>query len=127
VEFQAGVVDQEVLGLAEAERQRDDLLRQQEAGAAFDQANQWRLECIESLEAHLKLHWSQAVLDAASDGHPVAYGTARLQAARNTLIDQIENLAAHPVTSQPEQPADSISDPLFALRELDRAIRKAAE
>jgi conjugative relaxase-like TrwC/TraI family protein len=127
VEFQAGVVDQAVLRLAVAERQRDDLLHQQEAGAAFDQSNQWRLEHIESLEAHLKLHWSQAVLEAARDGHPAAYGIARLEAARNTLIDQIENLTAYRATRQSEQPADSISDPLVALRDLDRAIRKAAE
>jgi hypothetical protein len=71
--------------------------------------------------------WAQAVLDAARDGHPAAYGKARLQAARSTLIDQIEHLAEHPDHPKEEGQASPIPDPLVALRELDQAIKQAVE
>jgi hypothetical protein len=126
IDFHTGVVDQQAQRLDAARRQRHDLLRHQAAGTAFDQTNQWRYDRIEALEAELKLYWTQAVLDAARDGHPAAYGKQRLKDARNTLIDQIENLAAVPAPD-PQQPAQNIADPLVALRDLDRAIREAAE
>jgi conjugative relaxase-like TrwC/TraI family protein len=127
IDFQTGVVGQQAQRLNAARRQRDDLLRQQAAGTAFDQTNQWRHDSIEALDAQLKLYWTQAVLDAARDGHPAAYGKARLQAARHTLIEQIENLASGPAPSQPQEPVGAIADPLLALRDLDRAIKQAAE
>ncbi len=127
VEFQAGVVERETHRLEQAGRRRSDLLRQQTAGEAFDRANQWRTERLQDLDTHLALYWTQAVLDAARDGHPAAYGKHHLQAARHTIIDQIEDLPERSGPSQPEQDPHRIADPLVALRDLDRAIRDAAE
>jgi hypothetical protein len=43
------------------------------------------------------------------------------------LIDQIEGLPERPAPSRPEEEADRVADPLLALRDLERAIRGAAE
>ncbi len=126
-EFQASVVERETQRLADAGGRRHDLLQQQEAGEAFDRANQWRTERVKELDTHLNLYWANAVLDAARDGHPAAYGKQRLQAARNTLIDQIEHLLECPAPRRGEQDAHRIASPLMALGDLDRAIREAAE
>jgi conjugative relaxase-like TrwC/TraI family protein len=127
VEFQAGVVEHQTQRLNQAHSRRHDLLHQQAEGEAFDKANQWRTQQIEALNTELELYWARAVLDAARDGHPAAYGKQRLAYARNTLIDQIENPAAKPAAGPPARTADSIADPLMALRDLDRAIRAVAE
>jgi hypothetical protein len=121
------VVERQTRRLEEAGRRRDDLLRQQAAGEAFDKANRWRAKRVTDLDTHLNLYWAHAVVDAARDGHPAAYGKQRLQTARRTLIDQIEHLAERPAPSQPRQEADRIADPLVALRDLDQTIEQAAE
>src|SRR5579875_1674819 len=67
-----------------------DLHRRPAEGAAFERANQWRDDRIDSLDDQLRISWAEAVLDAARDGYPTAYGTGRRRAARRTLINQIE-------------------------------------
>jgi conjugative relaxase-like TrwC/TraI family protein len=127
IEFQASVVEREAQRLEQAQSRRHGLLYQQAEGEAFDRANQWRAQRIDALNTQLELYWAQAVLDAARDGHPAAYSQQRLAAARNTLIDQIENLAAKPAAGPQAPTADSICDPLIALGDLDRAVRDAVE
>ena len=127
VEFQAGVVERQTQRLNQAQSRRHDLLQRQADGEAFDTANQWRTQRINELNTQLELYWARAVLDAARDGHPAAYGQQRLAVARNTLIDQIENLAAVPPPGPRVRTTDSIADPVMALRDLDRAIRDAVE
>jgi hypothetical protein len=123
MEFQAGVVEHETQRLKQAQGRRHDLHYQRADGEAFDTANHWRTQRIDELNMQLELYWARAVLDAARDGHPAAYGKQRLQSVRNTLIDQIESLAAGPEV----RTADSIADPLMALGDLDRAIRDTVE
>jgi conjugative relaxase-like TrwC/TraI family protein len=127
VDFQTGAVERQAKRLEEAGRQRDDLIRQHAAGEVFDRSNQWRAVRVNDLDTDLNLYWTQAVLDAARDGHPAAYGKQRLLAARHTLIEQIEHLSQRPTPSQQEEPANRIADPLMALRDLDRAIKEAVE
>jgi conjugative relaxase-like TrwC/TraI family protein len=127
VQFQAGVVEREAQRLERARQEHQNLQSQQASGIAFDQANQWRQERIEALEHQLRLYWAKAVLDAARDGYPAAYGKQRLQATRQTIIEEIETLADPPVTRQPLQPGERIEDPLRALADLDRAIVEGSE
>lgn len=126
VRFQAGVVERETERLDTARREHQQLLRRQAAGEAFDQANQWRRDRIDTLEDNLRLYWAQVVLDAARDGHPGAYGKQRLKDARQLIVDQIETLTERPVRGQP-QPERGIDDPLRALVDLDRAISQATK
>jgi conjugative relaxase-like TrwC/TraI family protein len=127
VQFQSGIVEQELERLDSARRQHEELLRQHAAGIAFDRANQWRHDRINHLEHQLDLYWANAVLDAARDGHPVAYGKQRLQAARQTIIEQIETVADRPAHGQPHQPGPQIDDPLRALTNLNRSVQQAAQ
>ena len=127
VEFQAGAVERETQRLEQAESRRDDLLCQHAAGQAFDRTIQWQGQRIKDLDTHLRRYWTQAVLDAARDGHPAAYGTTRLQAARSMLMDHIEHLAERPGHYQEESRDSPIADPLVALRDLDQAIKQAVE
>lgn len=94
------------------------LQRQQAGRNAFDRDNQWRHDCITQLEQTLSRHWTTAVLGAARDGHPNAYGPSRLNAVRADLADQIERLG------QPASDALRVTDPLQALADLDRAVRE---
>lgn len=52
---------------------------------------------------------------------------AGFQAARQTVIDQIETVTDRPGPSQPGQEGQRIDDPMRALADLDRSIRQAAE
>jgi hypothetical protein len=126
VEFQAGVVDQEAHRLDAARRQHHELLRQQDAGVAFDEANQWHHDRIGSLEHQLQLYWAEAVLDVARDGYPALYGTGPLQAARKAILEEVELLSARPVGAPPQQQQTGLEDPLRALADLDHAIKGAA-
>lgn len=78
------------------------------------------------LEARLGDYWAEAVLDAARDGHPAAYGKSHLVSARQTIIDHIERLAEASPADRARQPTDGLGDPLRALADLDRAIKRAA-
>lgn len=127
VQFQSGVVEQELERLDSARRQHEELLRQQAAGIQFDRANQWRYDRINHLEHQLDLYWANAVLDAARDGHPVAYGKQRLHAARQTIVEQVEGMTDRPAPGEPHQPRPQIDDPLRALADLDRSVQQAAE
>ena len=65
--------------------ERDQFTVEQTRREQFDLANRWRVARIEQLDQQLAQHWTCAVIDAARDGHPTAYGTQRLQAARAHL------------------------------------------
>jgi conjugative relaxase-like TrwC/TraI family protein len=126
MDFQAGVVEDHRQRLERARQDRDALLRQQDSRASFDQANAWRVEHIRMLDDELQRHWTLAVLDAARDGYPAAHGIQRLQAARNTILDQIEALAGQSVPRLRHEPPNPLDDPLQALADLDRAVTEAA-
>jgi conjugative relaxase-like TrwC/TraI family protein len=126
VDFLAGVVDDHRPRLDHARRQRDDLLRRQEAAAAFDQANAWRVERIYDLNHQLERHWTLAVLDAARDGYPAAHGIHRLRAARDTIFEQIQSLAYQSGPRIHLETPGALDDPLRALADLDAAVTKAA-
>ena len=85
-----------------ARREHQHLLDQQAEGSAFDQTNQWRHERIDALDRQLNGYWAEAVLTAAQDGYPAAYGIGRLEAARRTILAQVEALATRPAGSQQE-------------------------
>jgi hypothetical protein len=126
VDFLTGVVDDHRQRLDHARGQRDALLRQYEDGVLFDQSNSWRVSRIHELDQRLERHWTLAALDPARDGFPATYGIDRLQAARDTILDRIENLS-EPNSSivQAETPT-ALDDPLRALADLERAVTKAA-
>lgn len=111
----AGMFEQD---LARAQSALESLQRQQADRVAFDRDNQWRHNRIAHLEQTLNRHWTTAVLGAARDGHPHAYGAGRLQAARADLTDQVENLG------QRESGHQAVSDPFRALADLHRAVRE---
>jgi hypothetical protein len=67
------------------------------------------------------------VLSAARNGHPAAYGTARLRAARQTIIDHIETLNEQPAAGPGQPAATGLEDPLQALVDLDRVVTDAAD
>ena len=92
--------------------ERDQFSVEQTRREQFDLANQWRVERIEQLDQQVAQHWTDAVIDAASDGHPTAYGTTRLQAARAHLAARAPSGSETP---QPEAGRD--------LQLLDHAIR----
>ena len=71
--------------LDQAVLERDHLTVEHTRREQFDLANQWRVERIDQLDQQVAQHWTDAVIDAARDGHPTAYGTQRLQAARAHL------------------------------------------
>jgi hypothetical protein len=60
----------------------------QKAHDRYGQANVWRSQRITELEAHLRDHWTDAVLGAARSGNPLAFGTARLRAAHQHLTER---------------------------------------
>ncbi len=97
--------------LDQAIHRRDQFTVEQTRREQFDLANRWRVERIAQLDQQLAKHWTEAVIDAARDGHPTAYGTTRLQAARAHLA------ARAPSGSDTPAPAD-VGD----LRLLDQAI-----
>jgi hypothetical protein len=124
IDFLAGVARTNQQRLDQAQHHHEDLRRAQAAVHGFDQANTWRYQQISDLQHQLDRHWTQAVVDAARDGHPTAYGGARLHAARRTLLERIETVTPRP---EPGHPAASpLDDPLQALADLDRAIKRAA-
>jgi hypothetical protein len=104
--------------LARSRTALESVQRQQADRVAFDRDNRWRHDRIDQLEQTLKRHWTTAVLGAARDGHPHAYGPSRLKAARADLIDQVEQLG------QPATVRSPVTDPLQALADLDRAVRE---
>ena len=104
--------------LARAQSTLDSLQRQQAARVAFDRENQWRHDRLAQLDQALNRKWTTAVLGAARDGHPNAYGPNRLKAARGDLISQVEQLG------QRGSSALAVNDPLRALADLDRAVRE---
>lgn len=71
---------------------------------------------IDDLGDQLARHWTAAVVDAARDGYPYAYGAARLGAARSQLVEQIQHLDQ----CSSEGP---LTDPIRALSDLDHAAR----
>ncbi len=97
--------------LDQAILRRDQFTAEQTRREQFALANQWRVERIAQLDEQVAKHWTDAVIDAARDGHPTAYGTQRLQAARAHLATRA------PVGGDTPAPAAS-SD----LRLLDHAI-----
>ena len=104
--------------LARSRTALEAVQRQQADRVAFDRDNRWRADRIVQLEQTLSRHWITAVLGAARDGHPHAYGPSRLKSARADLIDQIEQLG------QPATARSPLTDPLQALADLDRAVRE---
>jgi conjugative relaxase-like TrwC/TraI family protein len=127
IEFLTSVAETGRQHLDQAHKEHQELLQRQTDGDAFDQANTWRHQRIRDLQHALERHWAQAVLDAAKDGHPGAYGAARLQAARHTIIEQVEHLADLPAPPPDRHPTTPLDDPLQALADLDQAIRQAAD
>jgi hypothetical protein len=97
--------------LDQAILQRDQFTAEQTRRAQFDLANQWRIERITELDQQVAQHWTDTVIDAVRDGHPTAYGTQRLQAARAHLAARAP---AGPDTAQPAATRD--------LQLLDHAI-----
>jgi hypothetical protein len=66
---------------------------------------------------------TMAVVSAARNGHPYAYGRQHLQTARAKLADRYDR-----ITSPMDGATDAIvGDPGEALRDLDRAIEHVAE
>ena len=55
--------------------ERDQFIAEQTRREQFDLDNRWRVERIDQLDQQLAQHWTGAVIDAARDGHPTAYGT----------------------------------------------------
>lgn len=104
--------------LARSRTALEAVQRQQADRVAFDRDNRWRADRIVQLEQTLSRHWITAVLGAARDGHPHAYGPSRLKSARVDLIDQIEQLG------QPATARSPLTDPLQSLADLDRAVRE---
>jgi len=96
------------------------------AGVAFEQANQWRVERIAQLDNQLDDYWAEAVLSAARDGHPAAYGMPRLHGARWTIIGHIETAANQTSPNSTLSTTPALEDPLRALADLDRAVIDAA-
>ena len=126
IDFQASVVDDHRERLERACQNRDLLLRQQDTGASFDQANAWRVDHIRILDDELQRHWTLAVLDAARDGYPAAHGFHRLQAARNTILTDIESLAGSASRTALRETPSRLDDSVRTLAELDRAVTEAA-
>jgi hypothetical protein len=126
IDFLTGVVEDHRQRLDYACRQLDELMSQEKAGVAFDQANSWRVERIRVLEHDLQEHWALAVLDSAKDGYPAAHGIHCLQAARNTIINHIETLADQSSPGIGRETPTPLDDPLRALADLDRAVTEAA-
>jgi len=87
---------------------------QQAATVAYDQANEWRTERIDQLRLQLEQQWAAAVVSAASDSHPLAYGLEHLRAVREHLVTQI-------LTQSAPTPA-GVGDPQLALQDLHQAI-----
>ncbi len=112
--------------LAAAQRQHDQLTGRQAAVVAFDAANAWRHQRIDTLEQRLADHWADAVVAAARDGHPIAYGPTRLRAARRTLLQHVDTLNTTPSAGGTQAPVAGIGDPLRSLSDLDQAITEAA-
>ena len=82
--------------LESAVADRDALIAQQAAVEAFDRDNHWRVERLEELTERIGRIWTDAVIQAARDGHPAAYGTNRLHAARDGLAKRIIDVEADP-------------------------------
>ncbi len=97
--------------LDQAIRQRDHLASQQHEREQFDLANQWRVQRIERLDQQVAHHWTDTVIDAVRDGHPTAYGTEHLQAARAHVAARARS---RPDIPQPDADSD--------LQLLDHAI-----
>jgi hypothetical protein len=104
--------------LARARAVLEALQRQHADRVAFDRDNRWRNDRIVQLEQTLSRHWTAAVLGAARDGYPHAFGHSRLKSARADLIDQVEQLG------QPTTGRSPVTDSLEALADLDRAVRE---
>ncbi len=82
--------------LNQAVHERDRFTAEQTRRKQFDLANHWRVARIEQLDQRLAQHWTDAVIDAARDGHPTAYGTQRLQAARAHLAARAPSASETP-------------------------------
>ncbi len=127
-QFQAGVVERDAQRLDSARGEQQHLLRQQAAGVAFDQDHQWRHDRIGALEHQLELYWAKAVLDAARDGYPAAYGKHRLRTADTPSSTRSRPSPTDlPPASRTSQAIRSTTHPLRALADLDRAIVQAGE
>ncbi len=108
--------------LTAAITKRDALVAQQADREVFDRDNHWRVERLDQLQNQLDRHWTDAVIQAARDGHPTAYGTQLLYVARRDLAKEINDGQAV-ADSGPPVDVDAIRD----LQMLDRAIPEAAQ
>jgi conjugative relaxase-like TrwC/TraI family protein len=113
--------------LDDARRHHDDVARQQEAGVAFDHANHWRTERIRHLDEQLEQHWTAAVVSAARDGHPHAYGRLHLRDARAQLKEQIRNPGNPDAAPAGSSTLFTIGEPGRALQDLEEAVKLSAE
>ncbi|MGH8921932.1 MAG: hypothetical protein ACRD0H_26915, partial [Actinomycetes bacterium] len=109
----------------DARHDLDHLKSQQAARARFDRTNQWRAERVSQLDHQADQQWTAAVVSAARDGHPHAYGTGHLRAARRALAAQI-NVAAKIAAPVGGQTPTAVGDPLRALADIDRAVADTA-
>ena len=108
--------------LTAAITKRDALVAQQADREVFDRDNHWRVERLDQLQNQLDRHWTDAVIQAARDGHPTAYGTQLLYVARRDLAKEINDGQAV-ADSGPPVDFDAIRD----LQMLHRAIPEAAQ
>ena len=102
---------------------QDHLARLRDQAAAreaFDEANQWRHHRIAQLDDQLGEQWTAAVVSAARDGYPHAYGPDHLRAARQTLLDRLS-----PTTpaGAPRSDSGTIGDPRPGARRPRRRRR----
>jgi hypothetical protein len=87
VSFARPAVDAARDRLETAVSDRDRLAVEDDAGRRFDQDNQWRVERIQQIHHEIDRQWTAAVVEAAKDGHPLAYGGQQLYLARRTLAE----------------------------------------
>jgi hypothetical protein len=114
-------------GLDDARLLHDDLIRQQQAGGAFDYANHWRAGRIDHLRQQLDQHWTSAVVSAARDGHPHAYGQWHLRDACAQLKGQIRNPDNPDAAPAESGKLSTIGDPGRALQDLEQAVKLGAD
>ena len=87
VSFAGPAVDGARDRLETAVSDRNRLAVEDDAGRRFDQDNQWRVERIRQIPHEIDRQWTAAVVEAAKDGHPLAYGGQLLHVARRTLAE----------------------------------------
>ncbi|HEY7174172.1 MAG TPA: AAA family ATPase, partial [Micromonosporaceae bacterium] len=68
--------------------------REEAAREAWDRVHGWRLDRVTDIRHELRHHWANAVLVAARDGEPLAYGHGRLHDARVFIGEELRR-AAH--------------------------------